>query len=59
MTVTRLMTRQEVADWYGVTVRTIDRMVARGTLKPVYADRRPRFPDHEVRDLRRDRPLKQ
>lgn len=46
---TRLLTRQEVADWLGVCVRTVGRMVRSGKL-PVYRfGAHPRFLDHEVR----------
>ena len=42
------LTRQETAKALGVTPITIDRLVARGLLRPCRAIRRPLFPIPEI-----------
>ena len=48
------LTRQETAKALGVTPMTVDRLVARGLLRPCCAIRRPLFPRAEIERFLRE-----
>ena len=45
-----LLTRKEVADYFSVTVATVDNLTRAGVLKKHYVNSRPRFKREEVQE---------
>ncbi|HUA67311.1 MAG TPA: helix-turn-helix domain-containing protein [Candidatus Saccharimonadales bacterium] len=48
------LTREEAADALGISTVTIDRLTARGLLKPSRATRRPLYPIFEIERFLRE-----